>query len=142
MMTDNESQADSPISCTVEEGEISTRAASPATIVETHSVDTGVQTTSQPQSTESSRPQSPESSRQKNLLFVYMKLPCLFIGDWFKGYYQNLFVLVYPVWIFLLVILIDLLFDFVSSMTMGDCCWVCVSVQRRCLSMEGGDNGW
>ena len=60
MMTDNEFQADSPIRYTVEEGEIGFGAASPATIVETHTMDTVVQTTSQPQSTESSRPQSPE----------------------------------------------------------------------------------
>ena len=68
MMTDNEIQANSPISYTVEEGEISSGEASPATIVETHTMDTGVQTTSQPQSTESSRPQSPESSPPKNLV--------------------------------------------------------------------------
>ena len=36
------------------------------------------------------------------LLFVYMKLPCPFIGDWCKGYYQYSFVLVYPVGIFYL----------------------------------------
>ena len=52
MMTDNEFHADSPSSYTVAEGEISSGAASPATIVETHTMDTGVQTTSQPQSTE------------------------------------------------------------------------------------------
>ena len=67
MMTDNEFQADSPISYAFEEGEISSGAASPATIVETHTMDTGVQTTSQPQSTESSRPQSPASSQPRNL---------------------------------------------------------------------------
>ena len=48
MMTNNEIQADSPISYTVEEGKISSGAASPATIVETHTMDTSVQTTSQP----------------------------------------------------------------------------------------------
>ena len=69
MMTDNEFQIDSPISYTVEGGEISSSATSPAdTIVETHTMDTGVQTTPQPQSTESSRPQSPESSRPKKLV--------------------------------------------------------------------------
>ena len=68
-MTDNEFQVDSHISYTVEEGEISSGATSPAdTIVETHTMDTGVQTTSQPQSTEPSRPYSPESSRPKNLV--------------------------------------------------------------------------
>ena len=36
------------------------------------------------------------------LLFVYMKLPFPFIGDWFKGDYQYSFVLVYPVGIFYL----------------------------------------
>ena len=67
-MTDNGFQADSPIRYTVEEGEISSGAASPATIIETQTMDTVVQTTSQPQSTELSRPQSPESSRPKNLV--------------------------------------------------------------------------
>ena len=69
MMTKNKIQNDSPIRYTVEEGEISSDATSPVdTIVETHFMETGVQTTSQPQSTESSRPQSPESSRPKNLV--------------------------------------------------------------------------
>ena len=31
-----------------------------------------------------------------------MKSSCPFIGDWFKGYYQYLFVLAYPVWIYYL----------------------------------------
>ena len=52
-MTD-EFQVDSPISYNVDEGEISSGAPSPVdTIVETHTMDTVVQTTSQPQSTES-----------------------------------------------------------------------------------------
>ena len=59
MMTSSEFQADSPFSYTVDEGEISSGATSPAdTIVDTHTMDTGVQTTSQPQSPKSSRPWS------------------------------------------------------------------------------------
>ena len=59
MMTNSEFQADSPISYTVEEAEISSGQTSPSdTIVDTHTLDTGVQTTSQPQSLESSRPKN------------------------------------------------------------------------------------
>ena len=52
-------KADSPLSYSVEEGEINSGATSPATIVESNTMDTGVQTNSN-----SSRAQSPCTSEQ------------------------------------------------------------------------------
>ena len=60
MTSECEFHADSPLSYSVEEGEISSGATSPATIVEFNTMDTGVQT-----NTHSSRPQSPSPSEQE-----------------------------------------------------------------------------
>ena len=66
MSSECEFKADSPISYSMEEGEISSGATSPATIVESNTMDTGVQTNTQPQSpSQSERPQSRTPSEQE-----------------------------------------------------------------------------
>ena len=66
MSSECEFKADSPLSYSVEEGEISSGATSPATIVESNTMDTGVQTNTRPQSpSPSERPQSRTPSEQE-----------------------------------------------------------------------------
>ena len=74
MSSECEFKADSPLSYSVEEGEISSGATSPATIVESTTMDTAVQTSTRPQSPSpserppSERPPSEQEQKVKSLV--------------------------------------------------------------------------
>ena len=69
MSSECEFKADSPLSYSVEEGEISSAATSPATIVESTTMDTAVQTSTRPQSpSPSERPPSEQEQKVKSLV--------------------------------------------------------------------------
>ena len=69
MSSECEFKADSPLSYSVEEGEISSGATSPATIVDSTTMDTGVQTSARSESpSPSERPPSEQEQKVKSLV--------------------------------------------------------------------------